>query len=259
MIAETNSSAIHYDVSGDGDALVLISGLGGLGAFWKPVVPLLAERFRVVTFDHPGVGKSPTRVGQTIPGIAEAVLAVMDREQIRTAHFVGHSTGSLVAQTLALDYAERCERLVLSGGWAQVDKRFRDLFAFRRFLLENCGAAAYNALSRIGGYDGRWYSDNLATDSAPDFSLAQEADVATIVKRLDMLLAYDRVADLPGLHKDVLVIGAADDFIVPFYNSEDLARLIPAAELKQLDGGHFFPQVHPKAFAMSVTSFLERK
>ncbi|MBN3854005.1 alpha/beta fold hydrolase [Paraburkholderia sp. Ac-20340] len=250
---------MHYDVAGDGDALVLISGLGGLGAFWKPVVPLLAERFRVVTLDHPGVGKSSTREGQTIPGIAEAVLAVMDRERIQTAHFVGHSTGSLVAQTLALDYTSRCERVVLSGGWARVDKRFRDLFAFRRFLLETNGVAAYNALSRIGGYDGRWYSENLASDSAPDFSAEQEADVATIVKRLDMLLGYERVADLAALHKDVLVIGAADDFIVPFYNSEDLVRLIPAAELKQLDGGHFFPQVHPKAFAMCVTSFLERK
>ncbi|CAM2157933.1 aminoacrylate hydrolase [Paraburkholderia tropica] len=259
MIAETSSSAIHYNVSGDGDALVLISGLGGLGAFWNPVVPLLAERYRVITFDHPGVGKSPTRDGQTIPGIAEAVLAVMGREHIRTAHFVGHSTGSLVAQTLALDHSDRCERVVLSGGWAQVDRRFRDLFAFRRYLLENCGVAAYSALSRIGGYDGRWYSEHLAAEAPPDFSITQEADVATIVKRLDMLLGYDRATDLDGLHKDVLVVGAADDFIVPFYNSEDLARLIPTAELKQLNGGHFFPQVHPKAFAMLVTSFLERK
>jgi aminoacrylate hydrolase len=259
VIAETATGAIHYEVVGTGDALVLISGLGGLGGFWKPLVLQLAERFRVFTFDHPGVGKSRTLATQTIPAIAEAVLAVLDRENVSTAHIVGHSTGSLVAQTLALDHAARCERIVLSGGWAKPDRRFRDLFAFRRYLLERVGPSAYNALSRIGGYDGRWYDENLAGERAPDFDAPAETDVRTVLARIDMLLGYDRAEDLGTLRKDVLVIGAEDDFIIPFYNSQDLSRRIAGSQLEQQGGGHFFPQVHPKAFSMLVTSFLERK
>ncbi|WP_321811872.1 MULTISPECIES: alpha/beta hydrolase [unclassified Burkholderia] len=251
-------SAVHYESQGDGRAVVLIAGLGGLGAFWKPVVPLLARHFRVLTFDHPGVGRSAPPAVQTIPTIAAAVLDVLDRESIGVTHIVGHSTGSLVAQTLGLDHPDRCDRIVLSGGWAKPDRRFRDLFAFRRYLLEQVGPSAYAALSKLGGYDGQWYDRHLAADTSPDFDAAMAMDVETVVSRIGMLLAYERADELARFEQDVLVVGAEDDFIVPFYNSVDLAERIPRSQLEKVDGGHFFPQVAPDEFAMLVWSFLER-
>jgi len=251
-------NAVHYESQGDGRAVVLIAGLGGLGAFWKPIVPLLARDFRVLTFDHPGVGRSAPPAAQTIPAIAAAVLDVLDRESVGAAHVVGHSTGSLVAQTLGLDHPDRCDSIVLSGGWAKPDRRFRDLFAFRRYLLERVGPSAYAALSKLGGYDGQWYDRHLAADTPPDFDAAMPMDVGTVSSRIDMLLAYERSDELARLAQDVLVVGAEDDFIVPFYNSVDLAERIPGSQLEKVDGGHFFPQVAPDAFAMLVRSFLER-
>ncbi|PFH20400.1 alpha/beta fold hydrolase [Burkholderia sp. JKS000303] len=251
-------NAVHYESHGEGRAVVLIAGLGGLGAFWKPIVPLLARHFQVLTFDHPGVGLSAPPAAQTIPTIAAAVLDVLDRESIDAAHIVGHSTGSLVAQTLGLDHPGRCHRLVLSGGWAKPDRRFRDLFAFRRYLLQRVGPSAYSALSKLGGYDGQWYDRHLAADAPPDFDAAMALDVETVSSRIDMLLAYERADELARLAQDVLVVGAEDDFIVPFYNSADLAERIARSELEKVDGGHFFPQVAPDAFATLVGSFLER-
>jgi aminoacrylate hydrolase len=259
MMAEYDEGAVHYEAAGAGPAVVLISGLGGLGAFWKPVVPALQACYRVITFDHPGVGSSRAATGQSIPSVVNAVLAVLERERAETAHLVGHSTGSLVAQSLALDHPARCERVVLSGGWAKPDRRFRDLFAFRRYLLTKVGPSAYNALSKIGGYDGRWYDEHIASDDVPNFASPVEMNVQTVLSRIDMLLSYQRADELAALTKDVLVVGAVDDFIVPFYHSEDLARRIPGAQLEKRGGGHFFPQVDPEGFGELVTSFLERK
>ncbi|WP_333974999.1 alpha/beta hydrolase [Burkholderia cepacia] len=251
-------NAVHYESEGEGPAVVLIAGLGGLGAFWKPVVPFLARNFRVLAFDHPGVGRSAPPAAQTIPAIAAAVIDMLDREAIDVAHVVGHSTGSLVAQTLGLDRPDRCAKLVLSGGWAKPDRRFRDLFALRRYLLQRVGPSAYSALSKLGGYDGRWYDRHLAADTSPDFDAAMPMDVETVSSRIDMLLAYERADELGRLEQDVLVVGAEDDFIVPFYNSVDLAERIRRSRLEKVGGGHFFPQVAPDAFAMLVRSFLER-
>ncbi|MGS0624117.1 alpha/beta fold hydrolase [Ralstonia sp. VS2407] len=252
-------SRVHYDVAGAGPTIVLISGLGGLGSFWAPVIPLLATSARVVTFDHPGLGRSAPSDVQTIPNIAASVIELLDTLHVSSAHIVGHSTGSVVGQTLALDYRSRVNRLVLSGGWAQPDARFRDLFAFRRFLLEKVGPGAYAALSLLGGYDSEWYSSHLAGPLPPNFKDGGPADTPTVVKRLNMLLEYNRADDLGQIDAPTLVMGAKDDFIVPFHHSRDLAARIADSLLVDIAGGHFFPQVVPESFCKLVSMFLGLK
>jgi aminoacrylate hydrolase len=248
-------SGIHYESAGSGETIVCIPGLGGLASFWRPVAALLTGRYRVISFDHPGVGRSSAIADQSIPKIAQAALDVLDSEGLSRAHFVGHSTGSLVVQTLALDHRARCQKIVLSGGWARTDRRFRDLFDLRRHMLEKLGSRAYSAFSRLGGYDAQWYENNVA--SAPlEFGGKDDFDVQTVAHRIEMLLSYERADELAALTVDTLVIGASDDFIVPFYHSEDLAHRISNATLAETRGGHFFPQVDPDAFASRIDVFL---
>ena len=54
-----------------------------------------------------------------------------------------------------------------------------------------------------------------------------------------------------------LVIGAEDDIVTPAYFSEELARLIPGAEVKIFPrGGHYFNQVRAREFNNAVLPFL---
>jgi aminoacrylate hydrolase len=71
------------------------------------------------------------------------------------------------------------------------------------------------------------------------------------------LLGYDRADELAVIDKETLVMGARDDFIVPFYHSEDLVQRIRNATLVEAQGGHFFPQVDPQAFASRIGTFLD--
>jgi len=74
-----------------------------------------------------------------------------------------------------------------------------------------------------------------------------------------MLLGYERSEELAALDIEALIVGARDDFIVPFHHSEDLARRIRNAMLVGAVGGHFFPQVYPDVFADHVAAFLDRR
>lgn len=249
-------NTLHYQVNGSGPAVVLITGLGGLAEFWQPISRILVQSYTVVTFDHPGIGKSPLTDGHTISGIARDACALLDHLAIKTAHIVGHSTGGLIAQTLALDYPDRVIRVVMSGGWARSDRRMRDLFEVRRTVLEKLGLPTYKALSNLIAYPPLWYETNVAHDENLDLSVLL-GHTEAITERILMLLAFDRSQELINITAPVLVIGAPDDQVIPFYHSQELARLIPQARLAEMAGGHLFPLIHPDQFARAIKDHLK--
>lgn len=251
------SAPIFVQDCGHGPAVILISGLGGLGAFWKPVIERLSSRYRVITFDHPGMGRSGIEGVPSIPGIVDAVLQVIHDNGLKRVHLVGHSTGSLVAQAMALDHPNQVISVVLSSGWAKPDKRFEDFFAYRKYLLARLGGTAYSALTRLIAYPSRYYAEHFAAEPALDFDEPSPIDIEMNQGRMDMLLSYSRRGELGAIHHPVTVIGAPDDYIVPFHHSQELARLIPGAALVELAGGHFAPVTRTSAYCALLQSFWE--
>jgi len=117
---EVDGATIHYQEFGDaGDpTLILIHGYTASTYVWKTVAPMLADAgFHVVAIDLPGFGYSdkPAWFEYTIASQARIVERFMNRLGIGKATIIGSSYGGAVASTLALDYAERVERLVLVG------------------------------------------------------------------------------------------------------------------------------------------------
>ena len=75
--------------------------------------------------------------------------------------------------------------------------------------------------------------------------------------RIDAILAFDRTEQLSRIKTPTLVVGAEDDIVTPAYFSEELARLIPGAEIKIFPrGGHAFTQVRPREYSQTVLPFL---
>jgi len=78
------------------------------------VIPILAERHRVLAVDNPGYGCSDTPPRQpTVEEYADVVVALLDHLAIPRAHLVGHHTGAILAVDIAARHPSRVERLVL--------------------------------------------------------------------------------------------------------------------------------------------------
>lgn len=258
-ILASDGCRLTYDVSGSGEPLLLIPGLGGAAAFWSAIVPLLKERYKVVSFDHRGTGRSDRpRERYSISRIAKDAVEILDECGLSKANVVGHSTGGMVAQFLALDFAPKVDRLVISGSWDKPDARFRMMFETRLAVLLEAGPKVYQKLTHALGYP----SGYLETESAALHEVVEGADqalspLAVAASRLEMLLSDERSSELANIKAPTLVIGATDDALVPFYHSQRLASAIPGAQLAVLDGAHFYPKVHPARFANMVHQFLE--
>ena len=103
---------------------MLLHGLGETVGCWNEVVPLLAERFRVVMVDLPGHGSSGGGGrGVTIPDYAEAVEATLRSLDVSTAAVAGHSLGGSVAVALAERAPSLVTRLVLLNSPPTYDSR----------------------------------------------------------------------------------------------------------------------------------------
>ena len=81
---------------------------------WDPQVPRLAERLRVVRYDHRGHGNSPVPPGPySLDDLGADALALLDRLGLERVHWCGLSLGGMVGMWMAINAPERIDRLVL--------------------------------------------------------------------------------------------------------------------------------------------------
>ena len=109
--------AIHYLEAGTGEPVIMIHGWLCWGAYWKKVMPLVADRYRVIAPDLLGHGISDKPLGEDVSygtdAQAERIIAFMDALGIDRAYVVGHSMGGEIAAKVALAAPERVRGLVL--------------------------------------------------------------------------------------------------------------------------------------------------
>ncbi len=258
LITARDGCRLYANIVGEGEPLFLIPGLGGSCAFWDAIVPLLAQRFKVIAMDHRGCGRGDRPMQDySIELLARDAIDVLDHFGIPAAHIVGHSTGGTIAQVMALDHASRVKSILPSGSWAKPDPQFTLLFESRLAILRDAGAQAYAATGFFIACPPAWIRDNLADIKAAIARADQDfAPVDVVCERIRMIMRYDRAAELDRITVPTLVIAAKDDVIIPFHMSEHLLRGIKGSQMSIVEGGHFFPRVDPKGFADIVTRFV---
>ena len=101
-----------------GPVFVLVHGIGVSSRSFERVIPLLAERGRVIALDLPGFGRAREerwRGRVTVGHFSASVAAVLDGLGVAGAVVVGHSMGTQVATRLAIDRPDLVSAIVLLG------------------------------------------------------------------------------------------------------------------------------------------------
>ena len=96
---------------------VLIHGAEESSTEWYGWVPRMAQAYRVIRPDLPGLGRSavPSHFEFSHGNLAKYVIEVMDRAGVQAAHIVGAKTGGAIAMHLAADFPTRVRSLVVVG------------------------------------------------------------------------------------------------------------------------------------------------
>ena len=111
LFAEVDGTRLHYEIAGDGPALIFIhAGIADL-RMWDDQFDLFATSYRVLRYDVRGFGLSPNPAGTYTDH--EELRAVMDHCGIESAVLVGASNGGRIAINFALTHPDRVRGLVL--------------------------------------------------------------------------------------------------------------------------------------------------
>jgi 3-oxoadipate enol-lactonase len=245
MARPDRRTALYWESTGSRDAVLLISGLGLSGGTWWRTVDALSKRFRVVTYDHRGVGRSETlSYTYTTEAMAADAVAVLDAAGIERAHVYGMSLGGMVAQELALRHPGRVRSLVLGatqpGGARAVPPEDAVLSFFRRRpQLPHEEAAWASVPYNYGARCRRDMADRIAADIA--FRLANPFNPRVYRTQLTAGALHNCFDRLPAVHVPTLIVHGEEDRVLPVANGHLLAERIPGSELRVLEGvGHLY-------------------
>jgi pimeloyl-ACP methyl ester carboxylesterase len=263
-VALPDGIELAYVEMGDphGRPLVLIHGYTDNARDWVPLIPYLSQKDRLIVVDIRGHGRSskPECCYMRLD-FAYDVKLLLDALKVERADVVGHSLGSIIAQTFAEYWPERTRKVVLissTGGarpGAPAAKPQFDFASEIRLLKEPIDPDSPFMIA--------WWSSPTAVNE--EFIRRQRQDSARIPLKvwlavLDQgLVATDLQATLPRLKAPCLLIwGEAD----PIYGNEARATLreaLPYAEVRIYKGlGHNPFWEDPKGVASVINEFLER-
>jgi aminoacrylate hydrolase len=259
-IKTKDGAEIYCEIQGEGEPLLLVTGLGGNASFWAEQAARFAAKYRVITYDHRGAGRSTmSRISYSLEQMTDDALAVLDGLGIERANLVGHSTGGCIGQIIAIDHPQRLHSLVISSSWNKTDAYFSRLFGVRKRILEEGGPSTYVRCGTLFQYPPEWIAGNIAAiEAAETATLAAFPPAEIIQSKIDAILRFDRTDGLHRIDVPTLVSVAADDLICPAYFSRALAAAIPGARLEIMaQGGHFCPRTKPDEYFRNVESFLQ--
>jgi 3-oxoadipate enol-lactonase len=263
FVHATDGTRIHYEVIGMSGAtpVLMIQGLGASKNAWNLQRIAMATRFRIISFDNRGAGRSdkPTKPF-TLEQMADDALAVLDAAGIETAHVVGASMGGVISQIVAVKYPHRVRSLTL------VCTACRN-HPWRQELLQSWAKTAEEkGMIEVGKEAAQWVmSPRSFRRLVPAFTwmgpLAALRPRHSFVSQIDAILntREDLVDQLSTITAPTMVIVGNQDILTPRGDSEEIAERIPNAELVVISGAaHGLMMEHSSTFNKILIEFLQR-
>ncbi|MFE3447676.1 alpha/beta fold hydrolase [Nonomuraea sp. NPDC059194] len=249
---------VHYEVDGQGPGLVLVHGTGGDA---EKVFGNVVEHFTpirtVVRPNFSGSGQTADDGGElSVDLIADQVTAATRAAVDGPVDLLGFSLGAVAAAAVAATHPDLVRSLILVGGWAHSTGP-RDQYYFQTWakLLET-DRELLKRFSALTGFSAaaldRFGHEGLA------HSLADAWPPPSIGRQIELGAKVDLRALLPKITSPTLVIGFAEDNMIPIEGSRQLSAAIPGSRLVEVEGeGHMDWFADPSGLVKLTREFID--
>ena len=253
-----NNIELHYEILGQGQALVFIHGLGSSTRDWEFQIPVFAQDYQVIAFDLRGHGQSDKPAGPYSMKMFAADLAgLLAGLGITSAHVVGISLGGAIAMQFAMDNAAIVKTLTVVNSGPSLGGTLEQR---RQEIERRVGVVQQYGMRAMG----QALASNLFP--APEQAALRETfverwaenDPAAYIEATRSMQDWDVTDQLGTIHCPVLVIAADQDY-TPVALKEAYIKLLPHADLAVIANAHHaVPIERPQEFNTVLARFLTK-
>ena len=254
---------LAYDDRGSGDPVLFIAGRGGAGRTWHlhQVPAFQRAGYRVVTFDNRGIGATETAEGFTTATMVADTAALIEKLDLAPVRIVSVSMGSYIAQELMLARPELVSSAVLMATRGRED-RTREFSRAAERDLHAAGVElppSYDAKLRLlKSFSPKTLNDDAKVRDWIDmFTMWPTKLTPGLKAQIDVAPDGNRLSAYRSIAAPVLVIGFADDIMLPPHLGREVAQALPNGRFLQIpDTGHLGFIERPEAVNAAILEFF---
>jgi pimeloyl-ACP methyl ester carboxylesterase len=250
-----NDIEMYYEITGQGDPLLLIHGLGSSTRDWEDVIPFLPN-FQIITIDLRGHGQTTKPKGPySIKMFSDDIVSLLKTLSLQSVNVLGISLGGAIALQMAVDYPEYVKSLIVVNSTAEIllDSFKMKMEAFKR-----------NLIVRLVGMK------KMGEVLAPRLFIKpeQEEQRTKLIKRwaendkkaylsaMGALMGWSVVKDLSNIKCPSLIVGSDEDYS-PSAAKKEYTTQIPNAKFIEIkDARHAVTAEKPEEISKIVKAFL---
>lgn len=249
---------LSYSESGRGTPVVLLHGFPLCSDIWSSQRKRLSERYRVVTPDLRGHGRSPAPPGiYTMDTLAQDVLALLDALEIQQAVLMGHSLGGYVTLAAWKRAPERFLALGLIASQAGADTEEGRQGRYQMVEKVAAGGSQVVADAMLP----KLFAPHLAVENTIINQVRQmilSTPTAGIIGALQgMAERHDATGQLSEINVPMLLLSGNKDQLIPLEKAQAMASVIPNATLTVIENVGHMPMLElPLTTTMAISHFL---
>jgi len=231
-------------------------GIGASAQIWAGWLPRLIDRYRVVTWEMRGYGRSQPSAGfkWSLQALMADIFAIADAAEAERFHLVGESIGGTIALAAALARSDRIETLTISNG-AHLGTSIQNVAKWREQLGQGMKAWSDKFM-----HD-RFHDGALSVRRWAWFASQQEKwTPESVLDALGVLVGTDLTPQLGNLRIPVLLLHPDGSPFIPVPMAAELQRLLPNARLRVFEHArHGLPFSHADECAAALRAFLDSR
>ncbi len=250
----------YYEIHGQGEPLVLISGYTCDHTFWLEMLEGLIPHFQVLIFDNRGIGQTTAPDSPiTLEMMADDTIKLCQALGLSQPHILGQSMGGAIAQIIGRKYATDIHKLIILNSAMRFN--MRTLMALKSFLdllksnlpfdtfVEACIPWVYSSdfLSHTKNIEA--LKDLFKANPFPQSPEQQKRHL----KAIELFHSEEWITEVKS---QTLVIAAQEDILCLPTESAQLAQQIPNADFIIIPGGHSSPMETPDQVNNVIFDFL---